>query len=170
MKLAPVALAYAHDAGLAAQRAAESARTTHGLPQAIDATRHLAVLLVEALNGAPRDELLRPRELADHHKEVVEVAAGSFLQREPPLIRGTGYAVAALEAALWAVRSTSSYADAVLAASNLGEDADTTAAIAGQLAGAVYGATSIPQAWRDRVFHHDEIVSFADALTTLELR
>ena len=83
-------------------------------------------------------------------------------------MRGGGYVVDALEAALWALRTTSSFEDGVLAAVNLGDDADTTAAIYGQLAGAHYGLDGIPERWRERVHQRDEILAFADALFDLD--
>lgn len=85
----------------------------------------------------------------------------------PPGIAGKGFAPKALEAALWAVWSTRTFEDAVLAAVNLGDDADTTGAIAGQLAGALYGAEAIPASWRARVLWGDEIVGLADGLREL---
>ena len=85
----------------------------------------------------------------------------------PPGIAGKGFAPKALEAALWAVWSTRTFEDAVLAAVNLGDDADTTGAIAGQLAGALYGAAGIPAHWRARVLLGDEIASIADGLREL---
>jgi ADP-ribosyl-[dinitrogen reductase] hydrolase len=101
------------------------------------------------------------------HPKVAAVAAGSFLSREPPAIRGRGYVVDALEAALWAFRSTRSFRDGVLAAVNLGDDADTTAAIYGQLGGAVYGLDGIPRGWRERVVMGDALVAMADELLAL---
>ncbi len=98
--------------------------------------------LLRALNG--HDPLSRG-PFGQLHPEVEEVAAGSFLVRVPPMIRGTGSVVASLEAALWAVRSTPTFEACVLAAVNLGDDADTTAAVAGQLAGAMYGVDAIPR-------------------------
>ncbi|HEY9688424.1 MAG TPA: ADP-ribosylglycohydrolase family protein [Coleofasciculaceae cyanobacterium] len=62
-------------------------------------------------------------------------------------IRGSGYVVDALEAALWCVLTTDHYGAAVLRAVNLGEDTDTTAAIAGGLAGLAYGVSAIPADW-----------------------
>ena len=59
--------------------------------------------------------------------------------------------------------------DAVLTAANLGEDADTTAAIAGQLAGALYGAAAIPAAWRAKLAWHDRIIGAAEALLAPEI-
>jgi ADP-ribosyl-[dinitrogen reductase] hydrolase len=159
MKLAPIPMAFPHDAE---RYAVLSSRTTHGAPQAHDATRFFASLLVEALNGG--DDVLRRRSVSDLHPEVAAVAAGSFLDKSPPEIRGNGYIVLALEAALWAVASTSSYEEAILRAVNLGDDADTTAAIAGQLAGALYGLDGIPAHWRERVLMREEILAFADRL------
>jgi ADP-ribosyl-[dinitrogen reductase] hydrolase len=89
---------------------------------------------------------------------------------EPPMIRGGGYVVDALEAALWAVRSTSTFEEAVLVATNLGNDADTTAAISGQLAGALYGLQGIPEHWRERVVMGEEILGLADGLLSSRIR
>jgi ADP-ribosyl-[dinitrogen reductase] hydrolase len=69
-----------------------------------------------------------------------------------------------LEASLWAVGRTGSFEEAVLLAANLGEDADTTAAITGQLAGALYGAGAIPQRWRDRLAWEPRIRGWAEML------
>jgi len=159
MKLAPVVLAYASRPEDALRYAAESARTTHGAVEAADACRAFAALLLGAVNGtgAPRAEGLHPK-----------VAAALASTREPPEVRGGGYVVDALEAALWALRSTSSFEAGVLAAVNLGDDADTTAAIYGQLAGATYGLAGIPARWRERVLARDEILAFADALFDLD--
>jgi ADP-ribosyl-[dinitrogen reductase] hydrolase len=170
MKLAPVPLAYALRRADAVEHAGRSARTTHGDRRAIDAARVFAGLLVGAVHGAGKDELLAGDGAAAApglHPRVAAVAAGSFARKAPPEIRGTGFVVDALEAALWAVHTTGTYEDAVLAAVNLGDDADTTAAIAGQLAGALYGAGAIPARWRERVVLGDRIVELADALHEL---
>lgn len=167
MKLAPVVMAFGRDRELAREAAVLSARTTHGAAQARDAARWFAALLVRALDGDVPPELWATGRYGPAHEEVAAIVAGSFLVREPPLVRGTGYVVHALEAALWAVRSTSSFSDCILAAANLGDDADTTAAIAGQLAGATYGAAAIPEAWRRRLHLGDEIEALADALLEL---
>jgi len=178
MKLAPVPMAFAADPERAVKRASDSARTTHGLPAALDATAYFAGLLVGALRGAPREVLLAdgaPNEPFPGawsgdgalHREVDAIARGSFLHREPPQIKGGGYAVHALEAALWAVARNATFEGTVLDAANLGDDADTTAAIAGQLAGALYGIDGIPARWRELVHRGDEIVAMADALYAL---
>jgi ADP-ribosylglycohydrolase len=162
MKLAPVVLAYASRPDDALRFAAASTRTTHGAPEAADAARWFARLLLEALAG--RD----PLALAVDETLHPEVIAAASSVREPPAVRGGGYVIDALEAALWALRSTASFEAGVLAAVNLGDDADTTAAIYGQLAGAIYGLEGIPSHWRERVHLADEILAFADALHALE--
>ena len=72
-------------------------------------------------------------------------------------IRSSGYIVDSLEAALWCLLTTDSYKECVLKAVNLGYDTDTTAAIAGGLAGALYGYESIPKEWRDRLLKREYI-------------
>ena len=68
---------------------------------------------------------------------------------------GSGYVVATLRSARWAVESTGDYASAVRAAIGLGNDTDTTACVAGGVAGLRYGVASIPQPWRDGLRGHD---------------
>ena len=91
MRLAPVPMFFAADPPTAIERAADSSRTTHGAPTAVDSCRYLAALIVGALAGAGKEELLAPRyspvpglwEERPLAPEVDEVAAGSFLRREP---------------------------------------------------------------------------------------
>ena len=82
---------------------------------------------------------------------IAEIANGSFRQKEPPAIIGSGFVVRSLEAALWAFHRSDSFRKGALRAVNLGNDADTTGAIYGQLAGAFYGVNGIPQDWLERL-------------------
>ncbi|MGQ9683529.1 MAG: ADP-ribosylglycohydrolase family protein [Anaerolineae bacterium] len=177
MRLAPVALAYALSPLEAMERAAESSRTTHGARACVDACRYLAGLLVGALQGIEKDTLL-----SDHYEpvggywrehplcpEVAAVAAGSY-KRAGARIRGTGYVVQSLEAALWAFWRSGSYREGCLLAANLGDDADTTAAVYGQLAGAYYGEEGIPSEWRAKLALHEHILELADGLYELARR
>lgn len=175
MRLAPVPLFYARTPRDAIDRAAESSRTTHGAREAFDACRFFAGLIVGALQGRPKHELLSPTfcpmpGLWDEiplAPKIAAVAAGSFLQKEPPTIRGTGYVVDCLEAALWAYHRSTYFREGALLAVNLGDDADTTGAVYGQLAGAYYGAEGIPKEWRDKLAHRELIVALADKLFVL---
>lgn len=172
MRLAPVPIRYRHDPAQAIRFAADSSRTSHGAPQAIDACRYFAGLLVGALAGFAKDELLRPGFApagglwsADPLCEpVAAVAAGSFRQKSPPEIRGSGYVVHCLEAALWAFDQTDSFEEGCLLAVNLGDDADTTAAVYGQLAGAYYGRSGVPSGWVEKLAMRGQIEMLAGEL------
>src|SRR4051794_5865374 len=112
------------------------------------------------------------RRRADACRAFARLLLEALAGRTPALswsepVRGGGYVVEALNAAQWAVGTTASYEAAILAAANLGDDADTTAAIAGQLAGARYGLGGIPERWRSRVYASEEIVALADRLHAL---
>ena len=98
---------------------------------------------------------------------IASIASGSFKAKHPPQIRGTGYAADALEAALWAFHSTDDFAGGCLKAVNLGDDADTTAAIYGQIAGAFYGESAIPDGWRKKLAKRDLLDRYAESLFQL---
>jgi ADP-ribosylglycohydrolase len=168
MRLAPVALAYGRDLQLAVHYAGESSRTTHGVAAAIDACRFYGALICGALAGRSKEELLSPdfyaRPLVP---EIREIAAGSYKEKNPPAIAGTGYVVKSLEAALWAFYRSKTFENAALLAANLGDDADTTAAVYGQLAGAYYGAAAIPAGWLEKLAMRDFVLEMADALFEL---
>jgi ADP-ribosylglycohydrolase len=175
MRLAPVPLAFAHDPDLAIHLAGESSRTTHGAATCVSACRYFAALTIGAVNGADKATILTPlyTPLPDGWREeplapaIAAVAAGSFKEKEPPEIRGSGYVVDSLEAALWAFHTTDTFEEGALAAVNLGDDADTTGAVYGQLAGAYYGAEGIPAKWLDVVAMRSDIERLADGLLTL---
>ncbi len=172
MRLAPVPMYFTGNPSEAIRMAADSSRTTHQSPEAVDACRYAAGLLVGALRGADKQTLLSPRycpvagmwDRDPLEKEIARIADGSFKVRNPPAIRGSGYVVRSLEAALWAFHRTEDWREGALQAANLGEDADTTAAIYGQFAGACYGMKEIPGEWRERIAGRAEIVLLADAL------
>jgi len=172
MRLAPVPLFFASDPAHAIAVAADSSRTTHGAAEAVDGCRYLAALIIGALQGRSKGELLSPlftpvASLWDAQPlapRIHAVASGSFRRREPPAIRGTGYVVDSLEAALWAFAKSTSFRDGALLAVNLGDDADTTGAVYGQLAGAYYGLEGIPAEWRTRLAKLNLLESFAARL------
>lgn len=172
MRLAPIPMFYAKRPTEAIKKAAESSRTTHGAIAAVDACRYLASLIVGALQGTDKAVLTAPEYEPEpgywHEHPLVpkidEIRMGSFRDREPPEIKGTGYVVRSLEAALWAFDRCNSFREGCLMAANLGDDADTTAAVFGQLAGACFGERAIPREWRSRLSHQDQIISLAERL------
>lgn len=159
MRLAPAPLAFASDPEKAIFMAGESSRTTHGADECVDACRYFAGLLLAAISGMSKRAILSndyeppikcflESPLAP---KVGAIAGGSFAVKEPPQIRGSGYVIHTLEAALWAFHGTDNFRDGALKVVNLGEDADTTGAVYGQIAGAYYGADGIPSEWREKL-------------------
>ena len=172
MRLAPVPLAYSKDFATAVVKSGESSKTTHGALEAVDSCRYLGGLIAASVTGVYKTELLSKRysQKSDYWTEnplcekVDAIAKGSFKERTPPGIKGSGYVVDCLEAALWAFYTTGSFSDGCLLAVNLGDDADTTGAVYGQLAGAYYGASGIPEKWLRVLMHRPLVESFADRL------
>jgi ADP-ribosyl-[dinitrogen reductase] hydrolase len=165
MRLAPVVLYFARQPEQAIHFAAESSRTTHGAAEAIAACRYFASLMLDALNGKSKEEVLRDQHTSFAPK-IAAIASGSFKRKQPPEIRGTGYVVDSLEAALWAFYHARDFHEGALLAVNLGDDADTTGAVYGQLAGAFYGEDNVPAAWRDTIAQRELIIELAEKLYT----
>jgi len=165
MRLAPVPMFYFPDRDRVLHFSGESARTTHGAVECVEASRLFGCVLFGALSGASKTEIL-----FGHAPELFEspslqaIAKGEYRDKAINLIRGTGYVVASLEAALWCFLMTDTYEQAILTAANLGDDADTTAAICGQVAGAYYGEAGIPTGWLEKLTMRREITELADQL------
>ena len=172
MRLAPAPLAFACDPVKAIRVAADSSRTTHATAECVDACRYFAGLLLAAVNGLSKEQMLNNEydpavqcflgePLAP---KVGEVAGGSFRRKQPPAIRGSGYVIHTLEAALRAFHHTDDFRAGALKVVNLGEDADTPGAVYGQIAGAYYGEDGIPAEWRAKLAMRDVIERFAGQL------
>ena len=145
MRLAPVPIRYVehypHNIEELSRLAEESSIPTHASDQCRSACRYLATVLAALIQGEDRQAVLSPtwkplqhlNEIKPLHPTIQTVAQGSFRDKQPPAIQGSGWVVKSLEAALWAFHDASSFEEAVLRAVNLGDDADTTGAICGQL-------------------------------------
>lgn len=172
MRLAPVAIRYATRPRKAIDYAAASSRTTHRAEEAVDACRYMASMLVGLINGLSKEAVLHESyeavtglwDTEPLAPRVARIRRGSFKVRNPPQVRGAGYVIASIEAALWAFWRSSSFREGALAAVNLGDDADTTGAVYGQLAGAAYGVSGIPDKWLAKLAWRDRIQEMADAL------
>ena len=127
--------------------------------ECLDAAEVLARVLAAAIAGRGTDSLDDAEEAELSAPKVRSVAEGSWRGKPRENIRSSGYVVDTLEAALWAVAASGSFEEAVLKAVNLGDDADTVGAVAGQIAGAIWGYSSIPERWRNRLAWHDRLVS-----------
>jgi ADP-ribosylglycohydrolase len=165
MRLAPVPIFYANEPQKAVEKSGQSSLTTHATKVCIDACRYFGGLIVGALQGRSKDELLAAAynptgkwRSDDLEPEIYDVANGGFRSGSP---RGTGYVVDSLSAALWCFLNSDTFETGCLQAANLGEDADTTAAVYGQIAGAFYGVEGIPARWLDKLAQRELIEDFA---------
>ncbi len=170
MRIAPVALFYANDIKLAMEMATKSSLTTHGLPICSDASMYMTGLIIGAIEGKSKDELLSmnyAKILFDHiknytfHEEVVALAYGSYKDKSRDDIEAKGYVIKTLESALWAFYNTSTFDEGLILVVNLGDDADTVGAVYGQLAGAYYGVDSIAKAYKDGLMKREFIEDLA---------
>jgi len=169
MRLAPVPIRYAdlYPDRLVelVLRLTESSLPTHASPQCLSACVYMGLVLAALIQGIDREQVLAAnwkglRQLKEVHilqPEIAEVAEGSFRRKQPPVIVGSGYVVKSLEAALWAFHDAKDFRAAVLRAVNLGDDADTSGAVCGQLAGAYWGEAGIPQDWQDGLAGKDMV-------------
>jgi len=165
MRLAPIPMFFFPDMEAAEHFAAESSRTTHAAAECIDACRLLARIICRALSGRPKDEVvLGDSKTFVGSEKIVAIARGAYQGKSEGDISGSGYVVDSLEAAMWCFVHTHSFEEAILMAANLGDDADTTAAVCGQIAGAYYGARQIPAPWIERLALQSEITELADRL------
>jgi len=170
MRLAPVVMFYYPDQDAIMQFAVESSRTTHASVECLDACRLLAMIILQAFRGARKEDIILAGSKSEFvSQEIQSVARGEYHPKPERQIIGSGYVVASLEAALWCFDRTHTFESAILKAANLGNDADTTAAVCGQIAGAFYGASNISRRWLDRLAMREEITSLADRLYTHSL-
>ncbi|MBR2460713.1 MAG: ADP-ribosylglycohydrolase family protein [Clostridia bacterium] len=117
--------------------------------------------VTEALLSSPAKEsvISALRECAQRYggdtPEYARLFCDGFFKTSVDSIQSSGYIVHTLEAAIWCLLNTGSYRECVLAAVNLGDDTDTVAAVAGGLAGALYGYGDIPSEWLDTLGRRD---------------
>ena len=168
MRLAPVALRWQGDAESALGAAREQSVTTHGAPAAIEGCALLASILLDGITSGDKSEALRDRSSSESSIDVV--ARGSWRTKTREEIRSSGYVVHTLEAALWAVDQSGDFRTAALSAANLGEDADTVAAVAGQIAGSIWGLSAIPPHWRLQLAWRDKIEGLGRRLLSAGMR
>ena len=169
MRLAPIPMYYWSD-GIDAilHYSAESSRTTHATLECLDACRLLGLILYKALSGQRKEDLLAVTTDHVSCSTVRAIANATYRNKSEHEISTTGYVIDTLEAAMWCFAMTGSFQSAVLTATNLGGDADTTAAVCGQIAGAFYGVSGIPAHWRQRLAMESEILKLATRLHAVQ--
>lgn len=163
MRLAPAVLYTLRDAETGRRIAADQSRTTHGATEATESCILFSDLLRSAILGAGKAEVLAPRRW-DGAERVQSIAHGDWRRLPRPLIQSSGYVIHTLEASLWAVERTDSFEDALVLAVNLADDSDSVGAVTGQIAGALYGLSGIPERWLQPLAWRQRILDTADAL------
>ena len=138
-------------------------RATHGAVESINACQFLGLVLQYLINGYQKEEAFSPH-VFPLCARVMIINAGEYKQKTRGQIRSSGYVIDTLEAAMWSVWNTDNFRDAILLAANLADDADGVAATAGQIAGALYGYSSIPQEWINTLAQHERIAAMAGKL------
>ena len=170
MRIAPVALFYAHDVKLAMKMAKKSSLTTHGLAICADASMYLTGLIIGAIKGKSKDELLSfeyAKNLFEHienytfHEEVTVLGQGEYKDKSRSEIEARGYVIKTLESALWAFYNTSTFDEGLILVVNLGDDADTVGAVYGELAGAYYGVDNIALEYKEGLMRRELIEELA---------
>ncbi len=164
MRLAPVPIFFANNPTAAIDAAAESSRTTHGATEAVDACRLFTHLIIRAFTAESKETIFTATPPPDLCPTIVDIAAGTYKTKGKSDIKGSGYVVQSLEAALWAFGNSDTFEEGALLAVNLGDDADTTGAVYGQIAGAYYGMSGIPKHWLKKLAWKKKIVQLADQL------
>lgn len=167
MRLAPVPMYFYPSHNDAIKYSAESSRTTHGAAECMDACKYFSSILFTCFHGTQKDQLLNQVIYTPQTPKIKAMASGSFIAKSIDEIKGSGYVVESLEAALWCFFNTDDFRSSILAAANLGDDADTTAAICGQVSGAYYGRKLMPQSWVSTVYDAQEIARLASMLADL---
>ncbi len=166
MRLAPIPIFFYPDLEKIIRYSGESSKTTHGMPESIYASRLFGEILGLALAGKSKEEILFSNQIGDSDcPEIISgISCGNYRSKPESEIESTFFAGKCLEAALWCFLNTDNFRDAILKAANLGGDADSTAAVCGQVAGAYYGIDSIPQNWKDVLVKKELIFSIAQQL------
>lgn len=161
MRLAPVAVAYHTDPEVAAALAAVQSETTHASPLATGCSELLSDILTTLYKSNDKMDIFNIKVQEYWPVEVAKILDKNLKNKEEKEIRSTGYTVHTLEAAVWCFLNTDNFEQAVLKATNLGDDTDTVAAVTGQIAGAFYGETGIPEHWIKKLYDYERIKQLA---------
>jgi len=164
MRLAPIPIFYHNNYNDCIKYAGESSQTTHGSAECMDASKLFSSLILNAFTANTKADIFDNNQYIPECEKLLAIANGDFLSFNYEQLTGSGYVVESLISALWCFMKGSSFKESILLAANIGNDADTTAAICGQIAGAFYGFSAIPEQWRNKITMAKEIEQVAEAL------
>ena len=172
MRCAPIALRYLYDQRRLMDASRDEALITHFDPQAGTGSMAINLLIYHLIQGMAAAEAVnqvaqRLRREPKAAAEVVKVLETARTDIRSDSLPTTGYVLDTLRIAVWALLAHDTFEAAVMAAVNLGGDADTQGAVAGALAGARWGYSSIPEHWLQPLPGRDELIALADRLLEL---
>ena len=162
MRLAPAVIKYHNDRDRAIATAIMQGETTHGSVEACDSCDLLARVLLTAYVTDDKNAVLNVDAQDGWADSVKNILKTLDVSRDE--VKSSGYVIHTLHAALWCFKNTDNFRDAILLATNLGEDADTVAAVTGQIAGAFYGISGIPIMWLDKLYETGRFIELVDEL------
>ena len=162
MRLAPAVIKYHDDRDRAIATAIMQGETTHGSVEACDSCDLLARVLLTAYVTDDKNVVLNVDAQDGWADSVKNILKTLDVSRDE--VKSSGYVIHTLHAALWCFKNTDNFRDAILLATNLGEDADTVAAVTGQIAGAFYGISGIPIMWLDKLYDTARFIELVDKL------
>ena len=163
MRLAPAVIKYHDDRDRAIATAIMQGETTHGSVEACDSCDLLARVLLTAYVTDDKNAVLNVDTQDGWADNVKNILKTLDVSRDE--VKSSGYVIHTLHAAMWCFKNTDNFRDAILLATNLGEDADTVAAVTGQIAGAFYGMSGIPIMWLDKLYETGRFIELVDKLT-----
>lgn len=168
MRCAPVGLFRYRDLPQLIADSRLSSAITHADPYAQWAAVAVNVAIRELLlNGQGPDFLERLAAMIEERAVAQAIRVIPLLSADD--VRSTGYALHTMQTALWSIMHHATFEEAVIAAVNFGDDADTSGAVTGALAGAREGMDAIPERWLAVLRPRQELVGLARALHSLSV-
>jgi ADP-ribosyl-[dinitrogen reductase] hydrolase len=168
MRCAPVALRYRNNKEQLVQASIDTARITHAEPRAIWGAVAINQAIAHLLEGHSRETGIEAAVNGIENKTVVDaIRSASTLHRDQ--VPSGGYVISTVTAAFWSLFTFDTLEEVLIGAVALGEDTDTTAAVAGALAGAHFGAGAIPNRWLELLEPRKDLEQLAAELLELSM-
>ena len=167
MRILPVAL-YAHTKKLSIDKIEELTNNISALTHRQNCVQLACFIyvmyVIDLLNGIDKEKayLNMQKRKYNYSQESIKMYSrllkDDIRKLEIDDINSSGYIVDTIEAAFWCLLKNNNYEETIIEAINLGQDTDTIAAIAGSMAGIIYGKESIPKKWLDKLQKKEEIL------------
>lgn len=163
MRLVPAIICHYDNLEESIRVSREQSLTTHAAPNCVDSCELMANIIHNAFYAETKDDVLNVEIKDNWAIEVQEILRTLDAPRDH--ISSSGFVIHTLRAACWCFVNTDNFKDAILLAANLGDDADTVAAVTGQIAGAYYGLSGIPKDWQDKLYDIDRFKNLVSEMT-----